>query len=647
MKQALMVDGFGAFASHTKGAGPETAALVRTIKMVLELKGVKVFNDVDDLEIITLESLKAAIAVSTIFLLVLDDHTFNSKWCRAEIAFAAELDTPIYTLIDKDRFPPRVWKSTMAEHGVEGKSIIDMWYDKLGADVWATSAGRCFGEGSHQAIWYSEDKAGRDAALKKIEECIAFADGRALAACTSSGWSAVPPREHSEPKFIRSMKHAGARDFWAAYSPAAPSMPWTQFVDFFAMEFMDGQPGMTAAQQQALKKAIDGEGGDSTITTREFDRWATANELGESWGVPAVATVERGGSATQDDCAAGIAGMQRQLAQTKQALQRKESALVREQRERTESKVARQAKAKAVEDDRAALLRPAVEPAGLHSALKDLGASSVNPLSGGGGGGSGGGGGRSINLDGTGADTAKAGGHAGGGRPAWWRLHKARIGVGLLALTGLLVGVVPTPSPTAATTPSPTAAPTPNRTLSPTVAPTPSPTVVPTPSLATRVSSAADGVTIDLAAGTHAWASDVACNKTVTVTGAGKGVTVLDAGNAGRFFTLLGSCTLTLKHLSLRNGKATHNGGAISIGENVSPHKSGTLIAIDVEFKDNSGSQVQRAAPMPPHRPPPAAADVAPTHTPSPSPHHLSCSPHIPGQRGVHLPLRQRFLHEL
>jgi serine/threonine-protein kinase len=90
-------------------------------------------------------------------------------------------------------------------------------------------------------------------------------------------------------KFASTMKHEGALAFWADYSDGKASMPWSQFVDFFAAEFMDGQPDMAAAQQQALKTAIDGEDGDGIITTREFDRWASAIDLGASWTPPFAA----------------------------------------------------------------------------------------------------------------------------------------------------------------------------------------------------------------------------------------------------------------------------------------------------------------------------------------------------------------------
>jgi hypothetical protein len=64
---------------------------------------------------------------------------------------------------------------------------------------------------------------------------------------------------------------------------------------------------------------------------------------------------------------------------------------------------------------------------------------------------------------------------------------------------------------------------------------------------------------------------------------------VLDAGGARRFFMLNSGCTLVLRALSMRNGKASgsgddRHGGAIYA-------KSGsTLDARDVEFKDNSAS---------------------------------------------------------
>jgi hypothetical protein len=84
------------------------------------------------------------------------------------------------------------------------------------------------------------------------------------------------------------MKHAGARKFWADYSEGKAAMPWALFKDHFVTEFMEGQPDMTPAQQQALKVAIRHQTGDCIITTGEFDRWASDNELRTSWSSPLV-----------------------------------------------------------------------------------------------------------------------------------------------------------------------------------------------------------------------------------------------------------------------------------------------------------------------------------------------------------------------
>jgi hypothetical protein len=164
-----------------------------------------------------------------------------------------------------------------------------------------------------------------------------------------------------------------------------------------------------------------------------------------------------------------------------------------------------------------------------------------------------------------------------------------------------------------------------------------------------EVSSASDGATVELAAGTHAWSHEVMCSKTTTVTGAGKAVTVLDAGSERRFFTLQSGCTLTLKHLSLHNG-ASDQGGAIyeSYGS------SSTLYATDVEFKDNSASSWvrTRAAPAPPHCPRPqwrtSLTPPRPHASSSPPPtRSLARLPHTPGRRGVRHHRRQRHLYEL
>jgi hypothetical protein len=135
------------------------------------------------------------------------------------------------------------------------------------------------------------------------------------------------------------------------------------------------------------------------------------------------------------------------------------------------------------------------------------------------------------------------------------------------------------------------------------------------------VSGASDGAKFVLGASTVTWASEVSCSgKTLTITGAGKGATVLDAGEARRFFELGSGCTLMLNGLSLRNGNglSLRNGGAIYA------NRGSTLNARDVEFKDNSAIFVRHSAPPPRHAVPPpapvrAAAAVAHTH---PTPTH-------------------------
>ena len=129
----------------------------------------------------------------------------------------------------------------------------------------------------------------------------------------------------------------------------------------------------------------------------------------------------------------------------------------------------------------------------------------------------------------------------------------------------------------------------------PTPSPTPGSASVPWSGsdLASDVRGASDGAEFWLGAVTITWASDVACNKAVTVVGAGKGVTVLDAGNARRFFSMESGCALTLKHLSLHNGAGRpHNGKASGYGGAIKAASGSTLYATSVEFKDNSAKLV-------------------------------------------------------
>jgi hypothetical protein len=115
--------------------------------------------------------------------------------------------------------------------------------------------------------------------------------------------------------------------------------------------------------------------------------------------------------------------------------------------------------------------------------------------------------------------------------------------------------------------------------------------------LPARVRDAADGSTIELAAGTFAWESQVTCTgKTITIRGAGKDSTVLDAGGVERFFILERGCVLMLRDVSLRNGNGA-GGGAIFAKSDSS------LDARNVEFKNNVASgPVRTRTAVSPHR---------------------------------------------
>ena len=76
--------------------------------------------------------------------------------------------------------------------------------------------------------------------------------------------------------------------------------------------------------------------------------------------------------------------------------------------------------------------------------------------------------------------------------------------------------------------------------------------------VATCVANAADGATIKIATGTHAWSTEVTVqNKRVTIVGAGEALTTLDqrSRRGGRFFTVGDGGHVTLKHLTVTKGR--------------------------------------------------------------------------------------------
>ena len=151
-----------------------------------------------------------------------------------------------------------------------------------------------------------------------------------------------------------------------------------------------------------------------------------------------------------------------------------------------------------------------------------------------------------------------------------------------------------------------------------------------------EINNAADGAVITLPAGTHKWDNEVHCRgKTITVEGAGKGVTIIDAARqdtpdasgkytprylahpdlnsatnwgrddtsgSSRHFTVDAGCKLILKGVTLINGNMRQGSSAFPVGGSILVNHDGRLEATDVEFKDNYA--YVRAHPL---RTPPAA----------------------------------------
>jgi hypothetical protein len=152
----------------------------------------------------------------------------------------------------------------------------------------------------------------------------------------------------------------------------------------------------------------------------------------------------------------------------------------------------------------------------------------------------------------------------------------------------------PTPTPTLSPTASPTASPTP----APTSSPTP-PTVVAAADLNAQVARAANDTTFTLAADTtYVWSRAVClgttggsyhCNPSsaahMTLQGQGAGSSILDGGKAAFFFLMYAGAKLTLKNLTLANGRGPSfdDVGAIA--------QTGGLLVLDFcDFVNNTGN---------------------------------------------------------
>lgn len=91
------------FLSHKKER-QHSESLAVALKDLLEVKGYQSFFDKDNLDQISQEVLDRSIRESCCLLVVLDDVTLNSEWCRAEIKTAHAAGIPIRCLVDCDKY---------------------------------------------------------------------------------------------------------------------------------------------------------------------------------------------------------------------------------------------------------------------------------------------------------------------------------------------------------------------------------------------------------------------------------------------------------------------------------------------------------------------------------------------------------------
>ena len=108
------------FLSHKKEKA-ESEGLAVALKDQLTTRGFKSFFDRDNLDDISQDSLDRSIRESCCLLVVLDDVTLNSEWCRAAIKTAAAAGVTIRCLVDGDKY-------------IAG-DLCKQWYSSQYADV--------------------------------------------------------------------------------------------------------------------------------------------------------------------------------------------------------------------------------------------------------------------------------------------------------------------------------------------------------------------------------------------------------------------------------------------------------------------------------------------------------------------------------
>ena len=87
---------------HSKFGSDSESSSIR-LKDMLRYEGISAYFDADNLQTISLEKLSEGIVASCCILLVLNDETLDSQWCKHEVDCARSLNIPITCIVDADK----------------------------------------------------------------------------------------------------------------------------------------------------------------------------------------------------------------------------------------------------------------------------------------------------------------------------------------------------------------------------------------------------------------------------------------------------------------------------------------------------------------------------------------------------------------
>jgi hypothetical protein len=101
---------FHFFLSHRKHhskLGNASESLAVLIKSVLEERGFAGCLDLDDLSVISAESIEEKVQRSVVMLVLLNDETAKSEWCRKEWELAKKHGVPLLSIFNQDEYSLR------------------------------------------------------------------------------------------------------------------------------------------------------------------------------------------------------------------------------------------------------------------------------------------------------------------------------------------------------------------------------------------------------------------------------------------------------------------------------------------------------------------------------------------------------------